>query len=404
MSMRVGGGSRPSKNNCQGHAQGAKNADLDSFDGSTCGTGTATGEQSEPEPDRPDELDPSDLLGDAGLRPISVEPGRRLRDEAVMEQSEGPQSRPFYAVVNEWRKWMHDYESMHIEYEQDGETVRTQLENSYQRGYGKRYYARLKDLERGIERKYESLTTVMLTFSASSRNAEGHARCPADHMRDIAKGWDTARKQLHQVLNGVNWEYAKVWEPHESGYGHMHVAVFIDGNHLTESLGPDRFQPVIDSYLRACKPAGREAHTLEKAVSVNGEIENLGSYISEYIGIFGERALDRELKEQMFYATTWATGTRRVEFSNGAQEIINTQQWVRETGLRPQDRGEAGTSTSATQAGESGTEGDESDDWNVESICTVRKRSPDYADPTSGGIEMTAIAGRPGMDPPPELD
>ncbi len=394
-----GGGSRPSKNNRQGTSEGAKSADLD-FDGSTCVTGTAMGEQSEPEPDRPEELDPSDLPGDAGLRPVSVEEGRKLRDEAVMEQSDGPQSRPVYAVVNEWRKWMYDYESMHIEYEKGEETVRTQLENSYQRGYGKRYYAKLKDLERGIEREFDNMVTAMLTFSASSENAEGMARCPADHMRDIARGWDTARKQLHQVLDGEQWEYAKVWEPHESGYGHMHVGVFVDAGELEEG----EFKPVLDSYRGACKPAGRKAHTVENAVSVNDDVENLGSYISEYIGIFGERALDREMKEQMFYATTWATGTRRVEFSNGAQEIISIQQWVRETGLRPQDRGGAGTSTSTTQAAESGAEGDESDGWNVGSICTVRKRSPDYADPTSGGAEMTAIAGRPGMDPPPELD
>jgi hypothetical protein len=329
---------------------------------------------------------------------VSVEEGRRLRDEGVMELDDGPQSRPLYAVVNEWRQWMYDYESMHIEYEKNGNVARTQLENSYQQSYGKRYYAKLKDLERGIEREYESLTTVMLTFSASSENAEGTARCPADHMRSIADGWDTARKQLHQVLDG-KWEYAKVWEPHKSGYGHMHVAVFIDGNYLTDSLGPARFEPVIDSYLRACKSAGREAHTLDKAVSVNGDVENLGSYISEYIGIFGERALDRDMHEQMFYAISWATNTRRVEFSRGAQELIRVQQWVRETGLRPQDRGETGAGENAT---ESAIQRSESG-WTVRNICTVSGGSPDYADATSGGVEMTAIAGRPGMDPPRDM-
>jgi hypothetical protein len=153
---------------------------------------------------------------------------------------------------------------------------------------------------------------------------------------------------------------------------------------------------VIDSYLRACKSAGREAHTLDKAVSVNGDVENLGSYISEYIGIFGERALDRDMHEQMFYAVSWATNTRRVEFSSGAQELISTQQWIRETGLRPQDRGE-------TDGGESGAESGAKSGWNVRNICKVSGGSPDYADATSGGVEMTAIAGRPGMDPPRDM-
>jgi hypothetical protein len=368
-------GSRPSKNNRQGCAQGTQPPDL---------------------------LTPSDVPGDGALRPVSVEPGNKLRVEAVdgLDRDER-QARPWYAVVNEWREWYADYRSMHIEYDgPDGETVRTQLENSYQPEYGKRYYAKLKDLERGISRRYENLTTVMLTFSASSKNANGGARCPADHMRDIAEGFNTARKQLHQALSGRNWEYAKVWEPHESGYGHMHVAVFVESADVTET----EFRPVLNSYLRHTKAAGSEAHTLDNAVSVNDNVENLGSYISEYIGIFGDETLERPISEQMFYAVTWATGTRRVDFSNGAQDIINGEEFRRETGLRPEDRGE-GTSTSTTaQADQSDSEATEADSWTVDSICTVRRGSPDYADPTTGGADMVAIQGRPGMDPPPEVD
>jgi hypothetical protein len=346
-------------------------------------------------------VDPADLPGDTALRPLAVEEGRTLRDEAVLELAEGPQAAPWYSVVNEWREWYADYRRMHVEYEgPDGEISRTGLENSYQPEYGKRYYARLKDLERGIERTYESLTTAMLTFSASTLNAEGAPRCPADHMRDIAGGWDTARKQLHQVLSGENWEYAKVWEPHSGGergpggYGHLHVAVFVEA----DDLQGERFAPVLESYTERCGPAGREAHTVENAVSVNSDVENLGSYISEYIGIFGDETLNRPMTEQMFYAVTWATGTRRLDFSNGAQSIIADEQFRRETGLRPKDRGEGGT-------GSGGAESDsgEGSDWSVDSICTVRRGSPEYADPTSGGADTTPIKGRSGVDPPPDL-
>jgi hypothetical protein len=359
---------------------------------------------------------------------VSVEPGRQLRPEAVdCIDGEERQSRPVYEVVNEWREWYADYRSMHIEYDgPEGETARTRLENSYQPRYGKRYYAKLKDLERGIERQYEGLTTVMLTFTASHQNAHGKKRCPADHMRDIAEGFKTARKQLYQVLSGQNWQYAKVWEPHESGYGHMHVAVFVED----ATVAGEMFKPVLDSYVKNTKAAGSEAHSVDNAVSVNDDIENLGSYISEYIGIFGDETLERPISEQMFYAVTWATGTRRVEFSNGAQDIINGEQFRRETGLRPSDRGEAtSTSTSAQdaesgvesdedlagvridpesetveRADESGVESDESDGWTVDCICTVRGSSPEYAEPTAGGREMICIQGRPDADPPPDVD
>jgi len=321
-----------------------------------------------------------------------------LRDEAVHELDDGPQARPWYAVLSEWRDWYDGYRRAHIEYEgPDGETARTRLENSYQPEYGKRYYAKLKDLERGINRTFEGLTTVMLTFTASTENAEGGRRCPADHMRDIADGWDTARKHLHQALSGRNWEYARVWEPHESGYGHLHVAIFVED--AADSTTARDFQGVMNAHVRRCDPAGREAHTLENAVSVNSEVNNLGSYISEYIGIFGDETLERPIKEQMFYAVTWATGTRRVDFSNGAQEIIGGEKFRRETGLRPEDRGSDGgvVDYGKNKGGNEGGGG-----WEVDAICSVRGRTPEYSDPTAGGADTTAIVGRRGVDPPPQ--
>ena len=374
--------SRPSKNNRQGGAQGAEPPE------SSAGRSTGCIEP----------VAPADMPSGTGLRPLSVEPNRTLRAEAVHEQDDDAQARPWYAVVNEWREWMDDYRSMHIEYECDGEKVRTRLENSYQPRYGKRYYGKLKDFERGVSRRWDNLVTVMLTFTASTENAEGHRRCPGDHLRDVAEGWRTARKQLHQVLDGEKWEYARVWEPHKSGYGHLHVGVFVEA----DDLEAGEFQPVMESHVRACESAGSEAHTVDNAVSVNDEVENLGTYISEYIGVFGDDPLDRPVKEQMFYAVTWATQTRRVDFSNGAHDIIAGEEFRRETGLKPEHRGEGGGTTTTPQT-ESDGEGD-GDGWQVESICTVRSGSPDYADPTTGGADTERIDGRPGMDPPKRVE
>ncbi|MFC6955562.1 hypothetical protein ACFQGB_22115, partial [Halorubellus litoreus] len=267
-----GAASRPSKNNRQETAEGASDGDF--------------------------WMRPRDMPDGTARRPLSVEPGRRLRDEAVLGDGDGDRatrSRPWHAVVNAWRRWHRGYLNTHIEFTSDrGETGRTRLQNSYMPEYGKRYYAKVKDFERAADREVDGLTTVMLTFSASNLNAEGHKRCPADHMRDIADGWDTARKQLHQVLSGRNWEYARVWEPHESGYGHQHVAVFVEDG---DDLAAEEFAPVMRSYVAECEPAGWEAHDPENdAVSVNDSVENLGSYVSEYIGIFGEEALSRPMK------------------------------------------------------------------------------------------------------------
>jgi hypothetical protein len=361
-----------------------------------------------------------DLPDAAGLRPLSVEPGRRLRDEAVHEVTGGTQARPWYAVVSEWRDWYDGYQRAHIEFEgPEGQTGRTQLENSYQPEYGKRYYAKLKDLERGIERRYEGLTTVMLTFTASNRNANGGLRCPADHMRDIMGGFDAARKQVHQALSGRNWEYARVWEPHDSGYGHLHMAVFVEDDPERRDLDAGDFEGAMRSHVENCGPAGWDAHDpAGSAVSLNSEVENLGSYISEYIGIFGEEALDRPMTEQAFYATCWATGTRRVDFSNGAHDMMAEEQFRRETGLRPEDRGgrsfqawrrsgdpdnadAMGDAEADAEGSSAAGDGSEGSGWSVRSICTVRARQPSYADPTTGGADTTPIDGRSGVDPPP---
>lgn len=412
------GGSRPSMNNRHGGRESFNPEDLP--------------------------LELSDLP-EGGGRPLSVKPGCRLRAEAVYDLTDGPQARPWHEVVSEWRHWYYKYRNKHMEFEgPDGQTVRTQLENSYMPKYGKRYYAKLKDLERGIERTYESLTTVMLTLTASTENANGGPRCPADHMRDIMDGYNAARKQLHKALSGRNWEYARVWEPHESGYGHLHIAVFVEDSR-NEIVEPGTFESVMRSHVENCRPAGWEAHRPDgDAVSVNRDVNNLGTYISEYIGIFGEDALKRPMKEQAFYATCWATRTRRVDFSNGAHDLMAKERFRRETGLRPEDRGgrsfEAWRATGdpdnveAMGGGESGpqeaqnggesetdeggsglddvppeTEREESGSpseesgsgWIARSICFVSEGEPLYSGAGCGGVDTRDIVGREEADPPP---
>jgi hypothetical protein len=154
--------------------------------------------------------------------------------------------------------------------------------------------------------------------------------------------------------------------------------------------------------------AGSAAHDVGgNAVSVSHSVENLGSYISEYIGSYGERATEREMHEQQFYAVTWATNTRRVEFSNGAQELIRDEQFRRETGLRPEDRGGDNDNDAEVREGAEWLESDGADDepeWDVRRLCAVHSRSPQYSDPTAGGSRSITVEARSGVDPPRELN
>jgi hypothetical protein len=236
---------------------------------------------------------------------------------------------------------------MHLRFrDPDGDLVRAPMPNSHQPQYGDTYYARLKALERQFLAIASNPHVVMLTLTASNKNENGGWRCPADHLRDVINSFtDHVRPALHRALgsNGAdvdNWEYARVVEHHPgSAYGHVHVALFIDG-----VVSEADFRPVIDTHLRHCEPAGASAHnyyspkTKDRPISTSrvdtaldpddydgseDVVGNLGSYVAEYIGAYGTELFDRNVEELAFRATCWATSTNRVDFSNGAQELIS---------------------------------------------------------------------------------
>ena len=356
-----------------------------------------------------DEIGRADLPTGTDSRPISVEPGRSIRDELVQELTTGVQTVDWYTAVTFWRQWYDGYLNKHIEFESDdGELVRTELENSYMPEYGDRYYAKLKGVEREIERVMENPTTVMLTNTASVLNANGNPRCPVDHMREIADGFDAQRKALHRVLSDYDWEYCKIWEPHPGGdrgakgYGHMHVGIFVDDP--DDEIEAELFEKPMRSYYDNCDPAGWEAHTPDEAVSVSKDLDNMASYLSEYIGVYGDDPLDEPIHQQMFYATTWASNTRKVEFSRGAQELMDRDQFRRETGLVPEQRGGAGETIQRWKTESDGDSGDsEGTGWEVKSVVEASPAGPDHHSGDSGGVTMTEIDGDPQADPPPLL-
>lgn len=414
------GGSCTSKNNCQEGREAGGIGDLD--------------------------LDVDEIGLPCAHRPLSIDEGVRLRDEArayktpegytvPVDRVEDPAvpfevldgeviAEPVYRVLNEWREMYRSYENAHIEYrdESTGEISYAPLENSYQPRYNRRYYARTKDLQRGIERTFDEMTVVMLTLSNSHLNDRTDLpasdprrwRCPADHMREIADGWDTARKQLYSILDDRRWEYARVWEPHEDGYGHLHIGVFIEGDATASE-----FEKVMRTHVERVKGAGWDAHRnipceehdegggwedaapgcddCENPVSVGDDVENVAQYLMEYLDVAGDEKgewadpLEQPIEKQMFHATTWATGTRRLDFSKGAQRLISGEQFRRETGLRPQDRGAA--------EGRQETGDDEGSDWVAESIAYVSVAGPERTAPSQGGVYTGEIDGGDVLDP-----
>ncbi|WP_348612568.1 replication protein [Halobaculum rarum] len=281
-------------------------------------------------------------------RPISVREGTSIREETVSEKfgDSGFRSKSWSQSLREFLTWYNDYRHAHRVFRSpEGETVRAPLTNSHQPNYGDKYYARIKALERQITADYDDLYVAMLTLSGSSRNGNGGWRCPADHLRDVIDSFRPNEGRgvyhaLYDSLRDYQWEYALVVEHHKTGYGHVHVAIFIDGK-----VDESDFHSAIDAHLRTCEIAHRDAHDYystdpsDRPISVRqvdseldpddyeqyDKVGNLGSYIGEYIGSYGGELFNRNLEELVFRASCWATGTQMVRFSTGANALIDRE-------------------------------------------------------------------------------
>ena len=262
----------------------------------------------------------------SGTTRLATKPGITLREEAIVDQDGAIKSRSWKGVTKEWRGWLRSAEETSAVFEgcnpETGEedTVTVPLENRFMKGRQRELYAKLHDLERGVESAYgKRLNVAMLTFTASNKSGAGDWwRCPANHLDDLLASWPAVRRELHRLLKGRRWEYLRMLEPHKSGYAHVHLAVFVDG-----PIRPADFEPVMDAHVRHCLPASWEAHTPKgDAVAVRTGISNVAAYLSAYLMKYDEEPLEAPEHIQRFHALLWATGRRRWSVSAGAQEMM----------------------------------------------------------------------------------
>jgi hypothetical protein len=225
-----------------------------------------------------------------------------------------------------------------------------------------------------------------------------------------------------------------VAEHHESGYGHIHVAVFVDGD-VSEAA----FRPAIDAHLRECSIAGPEAHHYfaedeqDRPISLrsiatdrnrgdtsdpdgdgytdDGPIQNLGTYIGEYIGAHGDALFERELGELQFRAVCWATGTQRVRFSVGANELIAADLDCDTDSIDEaiisgwqEDVTEADIDAAAESDEKSISDlldGDHS--WNLRGIGQMSREGESVYDAGQSSINWVSVEDEPERDPPRQV-
>ena len=268
-------------------------------------------------------------------RPLTERDGVTLRTE-VRDYYDitGDRACSWEDAVTAWRAYIEDKRDVRTVFEnQHGERASGSKPHRFHPDYADKQYAKLKDLERGISEAYgRRLHTAMLTFTASSR-PDGEPLPPVDHLDGLLESWDAIRRALDRQLDGRRYERLAILEPHKSGYLHCHMAVFVDGRVTRETFGP-----VIEAHVRNCDLAAWDAHDLDDDTTISvrhagrdrdldddGALDELAIYLAEYLGTYGEEALDQAEHVQMANAVLWATGRQRWRPSNGAQSYMATQ-------------------------------------------------------------------------------
>ena len=267
--------------------------------------------------------------------PISKTEGMELREEVVFDTLEGVEGLSTQRAVEQFDAWYDDKRGTQIVVENDlGERTAFRTPNRFTPDYREMLYAKAQSLERGLRDRWGRLLhTAMLTFSCSTTDSDGNPRPLVDHLEELLESWEAIRRALSRTLDGREWEYLAILEPHESGHVHVHLGVFVKGPVVAE-----QFQSVIDAHLRNCDGAKRAAHRIhpddpddDGAVRVRqsshpsraGGVENLGAYLAAYMaGEYGAEATEMPAHIRAFYTAMWATGRQWFRPSNGAQELM----------------------------------------------------------------------------------
>jgi len=261
---------------------------------------------------------------------------QKLRAEAVFDGFGGTRAVPTEEAVRRFDSWYSESREGKIVVEnQYGERAGFRTPNRFTPEYREMLYAKGQSLERSLREQWGRLLhTAMITLTASTTDGHGRPRPLVDHLLDLLESWEAVRRALSRVLDGREWEYLAILEPHKSGHAHVHLGVFVKGPVVAE-----QFQPVLDAHVRNCPTAGEEAHQIldeggdEFAVTVhriaderNGTLdglENLGAYLAAYMaGEYGLEATEMPGHVRAFYATLWATGKQWFRPSNGAQQYM----------------------------------------------------------------------------------
>lgn len=239
----------------------------------------------------------------------------------------------------------------------DGESFEIPLVDAWGEEYAKKSYARALSLERqmaGGERpsggeavaSYSNPATAMLSLTGSSV-PNGDRLAPVEHLDTVHDAfsydgvYDALRDTMeyHLGLESDQWGYWLQTEPHGMGaaqspnqepglnscYTHLHVGVYFDADGLDLREVGSELERVIDKHVEVCEIASFDAHDYtaindyvedsDGCISINPDVENMGSYMASYMGGYTEELLEKPIEYLAWGAVYWSAARRRTSRS-----------------------------------------------------------------------------------------
>jgi len=296
-----------------------------------------------------------------------------------------------------WTDAIHAFLRSHVDYgglvarfadRESGDEFDVPLVDAWGEEYSRKQYARARALQRqmgGGERPtggeavpaWNDPATAMLTLTASSVPS-GDRLSPVDHLDAIHDAFsyggvrDTLRNTMeyHLGLDSDDWGYWLQGEPHGMGaagdddknpganacYTHLHVGVYFDAGATSLDLNSvgSEFERVIDKHVEECDPAGFGGHDYTEiddylreedgCISLNADVQNLGSYMAAYMGGYTESLLDKPIEYIAWGALYWSAARRRTSRSKLVNESIRAdrchQRYESDTANQSRSHGE----------------------------------------------------------------
>ena len=252
---------------------------------------------------------------------VVVSPGRG-RAYKVNTVSEG---------VGAWHEYLRDREHDNVVLESNaGDIMVLDHTHRWSDPYMRKQYAKVSKVEDAVNMIFSGATgdtipTTMLTLTAEQKDENGNLRSFEAVLDDILDGWNRLRKSLHHLISG-RWEFVKFVEQHESGYPHVHVAIY---GVARPSLKEDIERLWSEKY---------DIGNIDASVSGarSRDVESVGGYLWKYIG----KALNTENQEvevgddpveqlpdnrgyHVFHALLWITGSRLWSMSGNLRGLVS---------------------------------------------------------------------------------